>query len=270
MIQIFYHVDDGPNWISVVSDQLNDLKPFAGVIHVGFLGTEKDKNLFLQLCQERQIYLAIDFWDENLKLYEYPTLQLLWNYSKIHPGETILYIHNKCSFFHNAADTQCLLWRRYMTHYIFNTPWHDKEFLVAGSLAVYTDPAHPDDIFFAGNFWYAKTDYVALLSKPETQVADRYPAETWIYEKIPRQDKLHSLLRLDDRIVYEKDMNQVIKQWATQVKSTDNLNATETDVGLTVLIVLLVCSFIFYWIQVISFASVSLSPRQTKSMKKPQ
>ena len=226
-VGIFYHVAAGKNWMNVVRDQLTELAAFPKDIHVGFLGSEDDMKTFLNMCHDRQIFPIIEYQSPNFELFEYPTLEILWNYCQTHPNEFVIYLHNKCSFFHDPKDGFCFLWRRYMTWFLFHEfmpllkSTKTLNFSVAGSLAVYNGDAN--DFYFAGNFWVARSNYIATLSRPEMSNNDRFFAEHWVYSNIPTNERLKQLLRIDNMLLSTENLNQSIYIWA-DAHATDQQN----------------------------------------------
>jgi len=220
MYHLFFHIAAGKNWLNVVPEQLEQLKISKTPIqhlHIGFLGNSTDlqvlQNLLITVCVPH----SIDFVSENLHLYEFPTLELLWNFSKQNPDAQIIYIHNKCSFFHDPKDGVCYIWRQYMMHYLFfdNVILNllPEPYMIAGSLGVYGD--NPDHFYFGGNFWAARSNYIATLSCPQPDATqDRFFAEQWVYSNIT--NRLQQLLTLDNTRISTTNLNSHLDTWYAQ------------------------------------------------------
>lgn len=112
--------------------------------------------------------------------YEYPTLQLLHQDALNTPGEFYLYLHTKGVGRPSAHRTA---WRRYMTHCVIERWEECVHYLEQGYTCVGND--WHEWKHFAGNFWWARGDYIASLCDPREMIpkgskGPRYGAELWI------------------------------------------------------------------------------------------
>lgn len=117
-------------------------------------------------------------------IFEGHTLIPLWEYSKQHPGETVIYIHNKgvCS-----SSPQVKVWREILNKEIIAN-WYQRSQDMEGFdlLGVRDATVRYDErglTHTSGNFFWATTDYVATL--PEPRYSDRYEYERWITSNEP-------------------------------------------------------------------------------------
>jgi hypothetical protein len=123
---------------------------------------------------------------------ELPTMKLMQDFCKEHPGWTVLYLHTK-GVIHNGAPVM-ELWRQCMEKTVIWNWQHcvheiERGFDTAG--AHWLTPSKYPFIgavpYWGGNFFWASSDFLNTLPKIEV-VADRYQAEVWI-GKSPRRIK---------------------------------------------------------------------------------
>jgi len=118
----------------------------------------------------------------ELREFEYPTLAILHKDTQAHPDECYLYLHTKGASrprMRNHRDA----WRRYMTHCVIERWEECIHFLEEGYTCVGND--WHEAKHFAGNFWWAKGNYLACLCNPSEMIpkgskGTRYGAELWI------------------------------------------------------------------------------------------
>jgi len=122
---------------------------------------------------------------------EIPTMAEVHKWAVAHPKSLVLYHHTKGVSTPHQADR----WRERMERYMI---WNWKDcvdlLLHQGFDAVgchwLTPEANPGAIaspFFGGNFWWAKSDYIARLpALPTDTWENRYEAESWIGRGTPR------------------------------------------------------------------------------------
>jgi hypothetical protein len=117
---------------------------------------------------------------ESATGWEQVTLQKLHDFAQTDDG-AIFYAHTKGAWSNSELATQ---WRVSMTHDTV-TRWQEcvKALRTVEAAGPYWlkswEPEHVDhDFFFAGNFWWARSDYIRTLSP--VSVSNRYQAEGWI------------------------------------------------------------------------------------------
>lgn len=131
----------------------------------------------------------------SLIAYEYPTLDKLWRHARSEANAYYLYLHTKGvrggssrRLRHRAS------WRRYMSHYVI-TRWREcidalAEHDTAG--VEWMKPRRYPAPCYAGNFWWARGEYLCQLPKPEESSANRglkhrrHGAEAWLGLGSPR------------------------------------------------------------------------------------
>lgn len=194
MIKIFFHVAC-MNYFGDVKNELIAavraacLEDAADEIHVNLAGK----------CR----VLIDGKWRANvtrsdLSEFEFPTLGNLWDNAK--PDDKILYIHTKgVSHTTEPAKTSCANWRRYMTWGVIERWRECVDALNENDLAgvLYVDSPRwgarcGSQQFFAGNFWWARGDYIKRLARPEAN-PNRWLAEGWAYGAAPRVKCLHNI-----------------------------------------------------------------------------
>lgn len=121
---------------------------------------------------------------------EIPTMNILREYARQHPGWAIMYHHSKGVSTPNQADG----WRRRMESVVVWGWGHCLKALDEGAEACgahwLTPEKNPGAIaspFFGGTFWWARADYINRLPPlPEAKWENRYEAESWIGKGQPR------------------------------------------------------------------------------------
>ena len=123
--------------------------------------------------------------------WEQVTLSVLHEYS--HDNDWfVFYAHTKGAWSNNEMAKQ---WRVSMTHNTVNKWQECVEALTRVDAAgpywlLSNEPEHEEhDHFFAGNFWWARSDYIRTL--PLISVSNRYQAEGWIGLRQPSVHVTH-------------------------------------------------------------------------------
>ena len=116
----------------------------------------------------------------GLEEYEYPTIELLRRDAQVNQDEFYLYLHTKGVGRPSAHRTA---WRRYMTQCVIERWEECVHYLERGYTCVGND--WHEWKHFAGNFWWARGDYIATLGSPRDAIplgskGPRYGAELWI------------------------------------------------------------------------------------------
>lgn len=175
----YYHVyADGP-WEPIVYDHLDaltksHLAPELDFFRIGIVGTEENR------AKVKEVLPFAEVIAEAEKGWEQVTLTELHKASKSFDG-AILYAHTKGAWTQSELARQ---WRVSMT-YDTVTRWRAcvdalQRVQAAGPYWLTShEPEHAGHrYFFAGNFWWARADYLRTLPKPLT--ATRYQAEGWV------------------------------------------------------------------------------------------
>jgi hypothetical protein len=163
--EVFYHIACMGNWRDVLIEQL-DLAAscgLAGPFHVSIAGgSGADAIWAVASAAERGI--AFDIVHRGkLDEYEIPALRAAWEWARANVG-AVLYWHTKGVS--KPGDRNKLLWRRLMGAELI-AKWKENLKLLAEFDAVGVDwqdsPQHPH---FSGNFWLARSDWIAGLCDP--------------------------------------------------------------------------------------------------------
>ena len=188
-IQIFYHVGMLGSWYSIFTEQMKDLRR-SGLLdvadfHVCCVGTEKDFRRVLRHCDNALLI------DDDIRAYEFPTLALLHDAAQKKDTGKILYIHTKGASRNGKKAILCQSWRRYMMNACVQK-WDscvsalDYGYDLAGAdwtEMVGNGRKWSEDTdgfgYFAGNFWWAKNEFIKTLNKQEHS-KKRLLAESWI------------------------------------------------------------------------------------------
>lgn len=214
-IHVFFHVARMGAWEKIYREQVESLKA-SGLL----------KNAEITVCTVGEnnrlppapIPGAEMVYGGTLDKFEFPTLKRAWQWAKENPAGRVLYLHTKgASRGHEPANS----WRRYMQWGVVES-WRRcvcalKSFDMSGvewtgsndlfSRGV-TDPTPVG--FWAGNFWWARGEYLAKLPDPESlDVSNRYYAEAWAgLSKAPRVRCFH-----DTRDVFNGKRGWCVPGW---------------------------------------------------------
>lgn len=153
-------------------------------------GTDRKELLFYEKLEEflayRYPWTIRTFHDITPDhLYEGHTLIPLWEYSKSHLDEIVIYVHSKgiCS-----SSPAVKMWRELLEQK-FLTEWDDRIRDIDGHdvLGVKDSTVKMQDgtwSHLSGNFFWATTNYVATLQKPMSD--NRYWYESWVLSENPK------------------------------------------------------------------------------------
>jgi hypothetical protein len=180
----YYHLyADGP-WEHIFSEHWDKLRD-SGLLfmleffRVGVVGSEDNR------ARVRESLPMVDIVAEAEKGWEQVTLTKLRQDAEIFDG-AILYAHTKGAWANTDLARE---WRVSMTHDTV-TRWREcvealERVEAAGPYWLKShEPEHKDHgHFFAGNFWWARTDYLRKLDPPRNE--NRYQAEGWVGLKDP-------------------------------------------------------------------------------------
>lgn len=160
---------------------------FPGQVYVGLVGTPEDRAAARALLPVSVVVAA-----EADTGFEEVTLRALSHQVRQWPGRTaVLYAHAKGTF--NPTNTN-LLWAGTMTAYLVGG-WRERVAELADhDLAVQTwldaETTDPNGrrlgaCIAAGNFWWARADYLTGLPVLPSPLTDRYEAEGWVGQDSP-------------------------------------------------------------------------------------
>jgi hypothetical protein len=175
----YYHLyADGP-WRPIVFDHVDELTrsglaAMLDYFRVGIVGTEENREAVKDALPFAEVVAEAE------QGWEQVTLDKLLEESKSFDG-AIFYAHTKGAWSDSELARQ---WRVSMT-YDTVTRWEEcvgalDSVQVAGAYWLRSfEPEHAEHLnLFAGNFWWARSDYVRTLDPPRTD--HRYQAEGWI------------------------------------------------------------------------------------------
>ncbi len=198
-----YHVYCDKGWRELVADQIGSLKRsglYAATtrLYVSCIAAKRSDADELRniIGGEKTTIVSVS---TDPTRFEYPALEFLR--AKACGEDCLLYyFHTKgISYYAGEATDRNFMklrrnvdaWRRMMEYFIF-----DKWQVAVNTLAdgydtygCYRLPPYPKPYYmYAGNFWWASSDYVRKLPRfPEKGLADnRFMAEEWLYKAAPR------------------------------------------------------------------------------------
>jgi hypothetical protein len=179
----FYHVFADGDWLTPATEHIEELL-ISGLIDnlddlfLGVVGSPENREKVKRELPGVCVAECATGWEQV-------TLQKVHEFAQQDDG-AIFYAHTKGAWSNSELARQ---WRVSMTHDTV-TRWQEcvTALQVVEAAGPYWlkswEPEHADhDFFFAGNFWWARSDYVRTLDP--VGVENRYQAEGWIGLKQP-------------------------------------------------------------------------------------
>ena len=179
----FYHVFADGDWLTPATEHIEELV-ISGLIDnlddlfLGVVGSPENREKVKRELPGVCVAECATGWEQL-------TLQKVHEFAQQDDG-AIFYAHTKGAWSKSELARQ---WRVSMTHDTV-TRWQEcvTALQVVEAAGPYWlkswEPEHADhDFFFAGNFWWARSDYVRTLDP--VGVENRYQAEGWIGLKQP-------------------------------------------------------------------------------------
>lgn len=200
-IKVFYFIAPMNDWMPVVREQgailrASGLAEAAEEIHIAFAGRPRQARA-LDIASLVHPKAKLSYFS-RLDQYEFPAMHMLYHNTR--PCDRVLYIHTKGVSHRQPWRKGADEWRRYMMwgcverwrecvqalegHDIAGVQWTR---LDAQYAAICGAPE-----VFAGNFWWARGQYIADIGACEFS-GTRFQAEGWIARGKPRVADLHNL-----------------------------------------------------------------------------
>lgn len=172
----YYHIFADGQWEVALKDHINALKS-SGLydaipeINVGIVGHPINRNDVVDFLDIKNIKYTIV--NEENSGWEQVTLVKLRQSAEETPPHKILYAHTKGAANPSPINTY---WRTDMTKEVVDK-WRSATCLLEDHDAVgaFWIPKHK---FFAGNFWWANSDFISRLDDPAKN--SRWDAESWM------------------------------------------------------------------------------------------
>jgi len=174
----FYHVYADGNWEDIAQDHVRNLE-YSGLLgelddmFLGIVGSKANRDAVRRELPGVVVAEADEGWEQL-------TLQALHDYAQENQAK-VFYAHTKGAW---SSDPIAEPWRVSMTHDTV-TRWQECASMLNLVEAVgpfwieSLMPEHRDhEHFFGGNFWWARSTYLAKLEPVKTE--HRYQAEGWI------------------------------------------------------------------------------------------
>jgi hypothetical protein len=157
---IYFHICCLNNWQEIFNKLISDIKEsglYSKINEIRCIVLTQNPNDILIIENETKIKIYNVF--DDFSLYETPTINLLYEHSKIE-NFNVLYIHTK-GIRYDAND--CILdWVKYLTY--FNIYRHD---ICIDELSNYdvvgVNLQEMPTLHFSGNFWWSKSQYIRKL-----------------------------------------------------------------------------------------------------------
>jgi hypothetical protein len=186
--KVYFHVCVyGDKWLSIYHEMMTSIIASGlidqSTVYVNYNG---DVDLFEHTNNYSHKNLVFKNIGSGLFTWEFPTLVDLYNDALNNENTNYLYIHTKGV---SRREPSVEGWRKYMTY--FNvSKWSEAIVLLKEHNAVGVDfqEGNPHSLaqnvgWFAGNFWWSKSEHIKKLINPSEIANDRLLAEFWIGSK---------------------------------------------------------------------------------------
>lgn len=172
-------------------DTLNftGLREAAQPIFIGVSGSEADYAAVRCTIP----WSGINVFHNKTGVGELPTMAVMQDWCKTHPGYAVLYFHTKGAIHHGNPTAEC--WRRCMERVVLHgwvqcvADLLERGFESVGAhwLKPHNYPIIGPVPYWGGNFFWATSNYLNTLPLIDIH-ADRYQAEVWIGKagRVPR------------------------------------------------------------------------------------
>lgn len=217
-IALFYHalfaIGDGeilPGAVDIVTDQMNEVRISGLMAHANYIMCGVNGGEESRVFCDSLLPLNADIQMHGLQCRnECRTILACGEWARTHPGWLVLYFHAKgCT--HPPGDVYRGRWRNcMMLHLVSNwnrcvSDMQNHKYDMAGCHWQTPPMTPPGQHIFAGNFWWATSNYLATLP-PITQcprirtgqsdldsIDTRFEAEVWIGSgpRLPRVRDYH-------------------------------------------------------------------------------
>jgi len=163
---------------------------------------DKNKKLVLPTTDKIEIIYS----SENMKEFEFVTLELLRDFCIENPDNNVCYLHLKGLGSNNGNE--CLNdWRKYMLYFLLTKIDNVLDSL-KHNVSCGVDLRSEPTLHYSGNFWWGNTSYIATL--PEVRnlpliISERHKCEFWICSD---KDKKHESLWDCGIDVYERHLHR--------------------------------------------------------------
>ena len=192
----YIHACNINNGLSILKELLdritdNSLDTVLEKIRICILG-ETNKDLINNI-ENYHSKIEVIYTNKNIKLYEYPTLKLIYDFCQKIQDCNILYIHTKGAT--KPTNKGEIRWREYMSYFMIDKYQKCLNILEEGydsaGCELKTGSNKFKYLHYAGNFWWAKSEYIGRqLPDPQIFVTHnfffreskiyRFHAEEWI------------------------------------------------------------------------------------------
>ena len=188
-IEHYYHVYAVNRWREILSQHLDELERSGLLgeldrVHLGIVGPDHARAEVVSMASER---VGVEVVAEAENGWEHLTLRALWRAPK-RPGVAVLYAHSKGASY-SRADPFRDAWRKSMTTAVV-VRWRrclrllrDHDLVGCHWLTPERWGAVPDFgecPYFGGNFWWARSEWLATLGPPLPGPKERWAAEPWV------------------------------------------------------------------------------------------
>ncbi len=168
--------------IEILKDMINRIRSQKlytelDEINISFLGkiSKNDVNDIENIDKK----IKIIYQHDNMRWYEFPTLQLLKNRCMTENEECrILYLHTKGV--NNPGNKNIEAWRNCMLYFLVNKYETCFKILEKHDCCGINFKNKPF-VHFQGNFWWSNSNHIKKLPNPQSlDISDRYNAEKWL------------------------------------------------------------------------------------------
>ena len=166
-IEIVYHIATMGNWKEIVQEQIDTfaksgLGDACDRMTVTVVGNQIEEVYPLFSCLKFYQKVKIIHSSEDFHQYEFPGIEAVRQIALQDPNARILYVHSKgVTHYGKPSEQPSRFWRRYMEYFVIER-WEDciNALVEADICGVDWTQSTSGLPFYAGNFWWAKGEYV--------------------------------------------------------------------------------------------------------------
>jgi len=183
------HTDAGTDRLDLLFDTLEKQHMFKklDIVVIQNCGLPLKEQKYKDRCPN----LKIIQYSNQTNLFELPTLKLISYFSKQFPNVKLLYLHTK-GISYPKSDPKYIHstdWINMMLYFLVNNSYNCLTLLDTNDTVGCNYNKNPSP-HFSGNFWWAKTNYLAQLST--NTLINKMDAEWWVHTGNPTYKSLHN------------------------------------------------------------------------------
>lgn len=244
-IEIVYHVATMNHWEEIATEQLQAVQSSGlGVacdrITITVVGPHIEKLRHLVETMSFHAKARIIHAENDVRLCEFPGIEMVRQIALENKEAKILYFHSKGVSYQDNDRSRCIRsWRRYMEHFTIE---HWSECIAAlesqNACGVeWMNSRHLNSAqmetpgFFAGNFWWARADYLSTC-----QNIANHPKDTgWTYQhRYDCESFIATGKNLSPKSFHQSNVNLYHFNYTPEYYKTDENGSGRTEIVYTV------------------------------------